>query len=110
MRQMFDDKQVSKLAEEVLKKYLPNIVMVYEANNIQAIGDDLCNKLRPGDIVRKITGKQKHTYMVSYKGDGAGEGICLTYCAAGYIETVSYDFVDGHWVYNSTDITVINQE
>ena len=105
MRQMFDEKQVKKLIEE----YFPKLVMVYEANNIQALGDDLCEKLRPGDIVRKITGKQKHTYIVSYKGEGEGEGICLTYCAAGYIETVSYDFVDGHWVYNSTDVCIIGE-
>ena len=40
--------------------------------------------------------------MVSYKEHHVG--ICLTYSAAGYLETVSYDYTDGHWVYNSTDV------
>ena len=78
--------------------------LCYEAKNIQNLGDELCNNLKCGDVVAKITGNQKHCYQVSYKGVGEGEGMCLTYCAAGLIETVSYDFIDGHWVYNSTDI------
>ena len=50
------------------------------------------------------TGKQKHTYIVTYKGEGSGEGICLSYNACGYGETVSYDRTDSGWQYNSTDI------
>ena len=42
----------------------------------------------------------------SRKGEGVGEGICLTYVAAGLVETVSYDFTDDGWVYNSTDTWV----
>ena len=45
---------------------------------------------------------QKHNYIVTYKEEK--HGICLSYYAAGYLETVSYDYTNGHWVYNSTDI------
>lgn len=57
-----------------------------------------------GDLVVKITGKQRHAYTVSYKGEGSGEGICLTYCACGYIETISYDRTDSGWAFNSKDV------
>jgi hypothetical protein len=54
-------------------------------------------------MVVKITGTQKHGYTVSYKGEGVGEGICMTYTDASLIETVSYDFTADGWNYNSTD-------
>lgn len=71
--------------------------------NITAISGELLDALQCGDKIAKKTGKQKHLYTVSYKGEGVGEGICLTYVAAGLIETVSYDFTSNGWVYNSTD-------
>lgn len=75
-------------------------------SDIRNISDSILSKLKAGDVVLKITGKQKHTYIVSYKGEGAGEGICLTYVACGYMETVSYDRSGSSWVYNSTDVLV----
>ena len=72
--------------------------------DITAIPADQLDKLECGDVVVKITGKKRHTYIVSYKGDGAGEGICLSYNAAGYGETVSYDRTESGWAYNSTDV------
>lgn len=76
----------------------------YEVSDIKAIGADVLDALRCGDQVAKMTGNQKHLYVVSYKGEGAGEGICLTYVAAGYGETVSYDRTANGWAYNSTDV------
>lgn len=61
------------------------------------------DSLNVGDKVIKKTGKQNHLYTVTYKGSGVGEGICITYQAAGLIETVSYDYTVDGWVYNSTD-------
>lgn len=81
-------------------------VFSVEVTDIRNISNSILSKLKPGDIVLKITGKQKHTYIVSYKGEGAGEGICLTYVACGYMETVSYDRSGSSWVYNSTDVLV----
>ena len=62
------------------------------------------NALKVGDVVEKKTGNQKHCYVVSYKEEK--HGICLTYVdGSGYMETISYDYVDGSWVYNSKDVT-----
>ena len=90
-------------------RFYKNGGMVYDPNpfvttNITAIPNYILDALEPGDTVIKQTGNQQHTYVVSYKGEGAGQGICLSYNAAGYGETVSYDRTDGGWVYNSTDV------
>ncbi len=73
------------------------------SGSIKDLTTDEINDLQAGDIVVKTTGDQKHTYIVTYKEEG--QGICLSYFNAGYSETVSFDYVDGEWVYNSTDIT-----
>lgn len=72
------------------------------SGSIKDLTTDEINNLQAGDIVVKTTGNQKHTYIVTYKEEG--QGICLSYFDAGYSETVSFDYVDGEWVYNSTDI------
>ena len=92
--------------EGMLKEILQTIVgssVPTEVTNITTIDGKVLDSLQVGDKIAKVTGKQKHLYVVSYKGEGVGEGICLTYCAAGLIETVSYDFTADGWVYNSTD-------
>ena len=63
--------------------------------------------LQCGGVVIKVTGNQKHRYVVSYKEDHVG--ICLTYTDASVVETVSYDYTNKNWVYNSTDVTHITQ-
>ena len=75
-----------------------------EVEDITKIPGEVLDSLIVGGKVIKVTGKQRHLYLVSYKGEGVGEGICLSYNAAGYGETVSYDFTADGWVYNSTDI------
>ena len=75
-----------------------------EVTNITALTGDQLDALKPGDVVVKVTGAAKHTYIVSYKGDGTDQGICLSYNACGYGETVSYDRTESGWAYNSTDI------
>lgn len=76
---------------------------VLEVSNITGLTTEQCEALNVGDVVIKLTSNQKHTYTVSYKE--AGVGMCLTYVDASTSETVSYDYVDSAWVYNSTDIT-----
>ena len=76
-----------------------------ETSSITALTSEQINSLQAGDVVLKITGNQKHAYIVSYKEDG--QGICLTYTDASCVETVSYDKTASGWVYNSTDITPI---
>ena len=88
-----------KRLEELNSVELP--VKIDNVTNIAALTDDEINSLEAGDIVVKKTGNQKHTYIVTYKENN--QGICLTYADATYIETVSYDYTAGHWVYNSKD-------
>ena len=75
-----------------------------EVTDITKLTAEQLDALNVGDKVVKVTGVQKHLYLVSYKGDGVGEGICLSYNAAGYGETVSYDRTESGWAYNSTDV------
>lgn len=83
-------------------------VKVIETSNITGLTTEQCEALNVGDVVIKLTSNQKHTYTVSYKE--AGVGMCLTYVDASVSETVSYDYTDGNWVYNSTDVTELYQE
>lgn len=76
-------------------------------SNIQAIPSAVLSALECGDVVVKLTENQKHAYIVSYKEDNVG--ITLTYTDASLVETVSYDFTDGAWVYNSTDSTPLGE-
>lgn len=78
-------------------------VHMVHVENINEIGDEKLEVLRAGDIVVKHTGEAQHSYRVTYKQEH--QGICISYFDASRIETVSYDYVGGHWVYNSTDIT-----
>ena len=77
--------------------------------DITKLTDDQIEPLECGDIIVKQTNADghhyKHTYVVSYKEEKVG--ICMTYTASGLVETVSYDYTDGHWVYNSTDKSTI---
>ena len=66
--------------------------------------------LQPGDKVIKQTGAAQHTYVVSYKGEGVGQGICLTYTDAATVETVAYDRTSGGWEFNSVDHTTLTPD
>lgn len=74
-----------------------------EVEDITALTKAQLDDLVVGARVVKITGAKKHLYTVTYKGDGLGEGICLTYIDALNSETVSYDRTADGWAYNSTD-------
>lgn len=80
-----------------------SLIDFLNVSNITQLTNDQINSLKAGDVVIKNTGEQKHAYVVSYKQDGTG--ICLTYTDASCAETVSYDYTEGNWVYNSTDVT-----
>ena len=74
-----------------------------EVADITAMTAEQLDALKAGEKVVKVTGVQKHAYTVSYKGEGAGQGLCLTYVDAAGAETVSYDRTAEGWAYNSTD-------
>ena len=73
-----------------------------DVSNIEALTDEELDNLKVGDCVRKVTGNMRHNYIVTYKEEK--HGICLSYYACGYLETISYDYVGGHWVFNSKDV------
>ena len=73
-------------------------------DDIEHLPSEVLDSLNVGDVIIKVTGKQKHLYQVTYKGDGVGEGICMSYFACGYLETISYDLTENGWAYNSKDV------
>ena len=77
-----------------------------EVADITKLTDDQLNSLNVGDKVVKVTGTDKHLYLVTYKATTGG-GICLSYSDAVNTETVSYDRTESGWAYNSTDKGVI---
>lgn len=98
----FNQLDIAGVLPEILRTLVDGAVGV-EVSNITEIDGAILDGLKCGGKVIKVTGKQKHLYVVSYKGDGVGEGICLTYADAAGTETVSYDYTADGWVYNSTD-------
>lgn len=82
---------------------LANSAAAIETTDITALTNAQLDALEVGDKVVKITGTDKHLYIVTYKATTGG-GICLSYNAAGYGETVSYDRTESGWAYNSTDV------
>lgn len=98
---------ISNLVSEIANGYELATIKKIETTNITTLTTEQLNALNCGDIVIKLTGEYKHSYRVSFKKDD--EGICLTYSDASLVETVSYDLVEGEWVYNSTDSTTIGQ-
>ena len=113
LRSELDDSSAAEKAEiiSVVKEAIAEgeikVVTLENGTNFTNLSDELLSSLKAGDIVTKQDESGKHAYMVSYKKDGTG--ICLTYSDAGYLETVSYDYTDSHWVYNSTDVVTIKE-
>lgn len=95
-----ENEALEKIAQAILALNKPAI----EVTDITAMTKEQLDALEVGDKVVKVTGVQKHLYFVTYKGAGAGQGICLSYNDAGYGETVAYDRTDDGWVFNSVDV------
>jgi len=93
---------ISGALAEILKELAGGAAAV-EVTDITAIDGKILDGLKVGNKVVKVTGTDKHLYLVTYKAEEGG-GICLSYNAAGYGETVSYDRTESGWAYNSTDI------
>lgn len=89
------------LAEILLD--LASAAVPIEVTDITKLTDEQLDSLNVGDKVVKVTGTDKHLYLVTYKATTGG-GICLSYNAAGYGETVAYDRTESGWAYNSTDV------
>lgn len=83
-------------------------IELFSTDDIEHLSDSVLNELKCGDIITKQTGNLKHTYVVSYKEEK--HGICLSYFACGYLETISYDYINGHWVFNSKDVCLVPED
>lgn len=79
-------------------------LFVVETNNVKALSNSQIDLLRCGDYLVKKDASGEHAYKVTFKSD---TGMCITYHDAYCVETQSYDKVDGNWVYNSEDKTII---
>ena len=77
-------------------------LFVLEVSDVKALSNSQIDLLRCGDYLVKKDASGEHAYKVTFKSD---TGMCLTYHDASVIETQSYDYVDGNWVYNSEDKT-----
>lgn len=107
---------VTKLGDKIIISTLTNkyvigtsgVTSLSGITDITKLTDDQCNALECGDVVLKKTGNQYHSYRVSYKEKNTG--MCLTYVDATSVETISYDYTGGHWVYNSTDHTTLTPD
>lgn len=107
---------VTKLGDKIIISTLTNKYVIGKSGvtslsgitDMTKLTDDQCNALECGDIVLKKTTNQYHSYRVSYKEKDTG--MCLTYVDATSVETISYDYTGGHWVYNSTDHTTLTPD
>lgn len=97
--------EIISVVNEGIQDGTIKVVSLDNTTSIRNLSDEFINNLKSGDIVTKEDETGKHAYVVSYKKDETG--ICLTYTDASLIETVSYDYSGGHWVYNSTDMTEV---
>ena len=88
----------------MVKRYVGIAPLMVETDDIEHLPADVLDDLDVGDVVVKRTGKKRHLYVVNYKGEGVGEGICMCYSATGYSETISYDFTADGWAFNSKDV------
>ena len=90
----------------ILKAAIDGAVAVEVDNaNIEKLHEipGLLDSLQVGDKVVKVTGTDKHLYLVTYKATTGG-GIVLTYNACGYCESIAYDRTESGWAFNSKDV------
>lgn len=73
-----------------------------EVADITKLTDAQLDALNVGDKVVKVTGTDKHLYLVTYKATTGG-GLCLSYADAVNTETASYDRTESGWSFNSID-------
>lgn len=102
----WDSAVLAEKVKSILLGVVENMPVKIEVKDteIESLSNDILDALRVGDFVIKVTGNMKHTYLVTYKGDGAGQGIVITCNYCGYSEAISYDRTESGWVFNSKDV------
>ena len=89
-------------------KALADVAAPLEVADITALTDAQLDSLSVGGKVVKVTGTQKHLYVVNYKDETAGE-LLLTYADWQNVEGVYYEKGESGWAYVQTDNTHIAQ-
>ena len=99
----WDSAILAEKLQAILSGVVENMPTKIEVKDseIEHLSNDILDALRPGDQVIKVTGVQKHLYYVTYKGEGAGEGIVITCNFCGYSEAIAYDRTESGWAFNS---------
>ena len=82
-------------------------ISILEVSNITTITTAQLNALNVGDVVIKKVSDKKYTYVVSNKENDVI--ICLTYVDYTKAETVSYNYTNNAWVYDSTVSTPLTE-
>lgn len=91
----------------ILSELLKGAVAL-EVTDITALTAEQLDSLSAGDKVVKVTGTEKHAYLVNYKDETKGE-LLLTYADWQNVEGVYYEKGDAGWAYVQTDTTHISQ-
>ena len=78
-----------------------------EVTDIESLTAAQLDSLNAGDTVAKVTGNEKHIYLVAYKDEVKGE-MALVYADAWNIEEVYYEKTGGVWGFVVKDISAVN--
>ena len=87
---------------------LASAALPIEVTDITKLTAAQLDALEPGAKVVKITGTQKHVYIVNYKDEVNGE-LLLSYADWQNVEGVYYEKGESGWAYVQTDNTHISQ-
>lgn len=82
-------------------------IIPQEVADVEALSNAQCQLLKPGHVVIKVTGNERHTYVVSYKDEVKGE-MSLTYTDHQNTEEVYYEVRNNVWTFVQKDIFNFN--
>lgn len=78
-------------------------------DDVTDLTSDQAEALKAGNVVVKTTGDQKHTYIVAYKDEVAGE-LSLVYADAWNVEEVYYEKGESGWAFVVKETTHIGYQ
>ena len=90
-----------------LSELLAEALLPLEVTDITALTAEQLDALDCGEVVVKVTGTEKHSYVVNYKDETKGE-LLLTYADWQNVEGVYYEKGESGWAYVQTDTTHIS--
>lgn len=82
------------VTEAKVLQILMEVLKPFETDDIEHLPAEKLDELKCGDQVIKISGDEKHAYIVSYKKE---DEISLVYCDHQNVEELYYEKKDGNW-------------